>query len=157
MLAHITYGNSDRKEMFIIRKARNLTTIKKSLSSHSSTWLNNEIFHGYCFYSRIHPVLHNFIYTRRFWLQRITIKDVLWEENIVWKKILQEVIFSAKTAFLQLKLHSKFLLPSHTFFCILCKNFLELSAFKVNFVRDFSHKFHFFLNSSLSWQLFISN
>ena len=37
VLAHITYGNSDRKEMFIIRRARNLTTIKKSLSSHSST------------------------------------------------------------------------------------------------------------------------
>lgn len=31
-LAHITYGNSDRKEMLFTRGARNLTTIKKNLS-----------------------------------------------------------------------------------------------------------------------------
>ena len=33
LILHIYYGNSDRKEMFIIERARNLTTIKKSLSS----------------------------------------------------------------------------------------------------------------------------
>jgi len=32
VLAHITYGNSDRKEMLFIREARNLTTIKKNVS-----------------------------------------------------------------------------------------------------------------------------
>jgi hypothetical protein len=114
------YGNSDRKEMLFIREARNLTTIKKNLSPlirvrDSTMKFSMDIV----FIQEYIRCFIIFLYTHADFDCKGLLLRTSYEKKILY--ITGNDFFSAKTAFLQLKLHSKYSRHSHAFFCTLCK------------------------------------